>query len=59
MVSPRIVSARLKLVSAVQRLANGLCRSHDVFATFVCVYAPTFRVPGDRIKCFMKTFRMF
>ena len=22
------------------------------FATVVCVYAPTFRTPGDRIKCF-------
>ena len=47
MVSPRIVSARLKLVSAVQCLANGLCRSHDVFATFVCLLPFVFLVIGS------------
>jgi len=46
----QIVHARLKLVSAGQRLANGLCRSHDVFVSVLCVYAPTVCAPEDMVK---------
>ena len=51
-VSPRIVCARLKLASAGQRLAGGLCRSRDVFMSVVCMYTPTVRAPGVMMKCF-------
>ena len=33
-------------------LAGGLHRSLNVFGTVVCVFAPTFQAPGDRIKSF-------
>ena len=41
-VSSRIVTARLKLASAGQRLVGGLRWSSDVYLTVVSVYAPTF-----------------
>ena len=31
---------------------RGLRRSSDVYLTVVSVYAPTFRAPGDIVKCF-------
>ena len=51
-VSSRIVTARLKLASAGQRLVGGLRRSSDVYLTVVSVYAPTFCAPGDIVKHF-------
>ena len=43
--SSRIVSARLKLVSAAQRQAGGCRCSSDIFLTVISVYPPTFRAP--------------
>ena len=51
-VPPRIVSARLKLASAGQRLCGGLHHSHDVFVFVICVYTSTVCVPGEMVKSF-------
>ena len=44
-VSSRIVSARVKLASAVQRQAGGGRCSFDIFLTVISVYLPTVRAP--------------
>ena len=43
--SSRIVSARVKLASAVQRQAGGGRCSSDIFLTVITVYLPTVRAP--------------
>lgn len=45
-VSPRIVSARLKIVRRGQRSPGGRRESRNSFITVVSVYSPTARAPS-------------
>ena len=51
-VSLRIVTARLKMASAGQRLVGGLQWSSDVYLSMIFVYAPTFCATGEMAKHF-------